>query len=66
MPLAKHAHTPRVCWQGQLCGSCAHVTALRRDSIGPYLVTDAWDLSALIEALQAPEQDTAASSGSFP
>ncbi|KAK9090302.1 hypothetical protein Sjap_023479 [Stephania japonica] len=36
---------------GKALGSCAHLTALRRDSIGPYLADDAWDFPELEEAI---------------
>lgn len=32
-------------------GSCAHLTALRRDSIGQYLANDAWEFKELEEAI---------------
>ncbi|CAA6659558.1 unnamed protein product [Spirodela intermedia] len=32
---------------GKALGSCAHLTALRRDSIGQYSVDDAWDFQEL-------------------
>ncbi|CAJ2665262.1 unnamed protein product [Trifolium pratense] len=36
---------------GKALGSCAHLTALRRDSIGQYLADDAWDFQELEEAI---------------
>ncbi|XP_027357980.1 uncharacterized protein LOC113867128 [Abrus precatorius] len=36
---------------GKALGSCAHLTALRRDSIGQYSVDDAWDFQELEEAI---------------
>ncbi|KAF5746903.1 hypothetical protein HS088_TW06G01079 [Tripterygium wilfordii] len=35
---------------GKALGSCAHLTALRRDSIGEYSADDAWDFKDLEEA----------------
>ena len=40
---------------GQALGVGAHLTALRRTAIGPFLVEEAWTLEALAEAL-APSQ----------
>ncbi|KAF2308431.1 hypothetical protein GH714_009590 [Hevea brasiliensis] len=34
---------------GKALGSCAHLTSLRRDSIGEYLADDAWDFKDLEE-----------------
>ncbi|XP_052196651.1 uncharacterized protein LOC127803997 [Diospyros lotus] len=36
---------------GKALGSCAYLTALRRDSIGPYSADDAWDFKELEEAI---------------
>lgn len=36
---------------GKALGSCAHLTALRRDSIGQYLADDAWEFKELQEAI---------------
>lgn len=36
---------------GKALGSCAHLTALRRDSIGKYSADDAWDFQELEEAI---------------
>ncbi|KAK3140969.1 hypothetical protein QOZ80_5AG0408370 [Eleusine coracana subsp. coracana] len=36
---------------GKALGSCAHLTALRRDSIGEYSVNDAWNFSELEEQI---------------
>uniref|UniRef100_J3M387 tRNA pseudouridine(55) synthase n=1 Tax=Oryza brachyantha TaxID=4533 RepID=J3M387_ORYBR len=36
---------------GKALGSCAHLTALRRDSIGDYSVNDAWSFSELEEQI---------------
>ncbi|CAI9111138.1 OLC1v1011280C1 [Oldenlandia corymbosa var. corymbosa] len=36
---------------GKALGSCAHLTALRRDSIGEYLADDAWEFRELEEAI---------------
>ncbi|KAL6864806.1 hypothetical protein ACP4OV_015957 [Aristida adscensionis] len=36
---------------GKALGSCAHLTALRRDSIGEYSVRDAWNFSELEEQI---------------
>ncbi|KAF3444557.1 hypothetical protein FNV43_RR14249 [Rhamnella rubrinervis] len=36
---------------GKALGSCAHLTALRRDSIGEYSADDAWDFKDLEEAV---------------
>ncbi|KAH6830500.1 Pseudouridine synthase family protein [Perilla frutescens var. hirtella] len=36
---------------GKTLGSCAHLTALRRDSIGEYLADDAWEFSELEEEI---------------
>ncbi|XP_077227500.1 pseudouridine synthase family protein [Tasmannia lanceolata] len=36
---------------GKALGSCAHLTALRRDSIGPYSADDAWDFQELQEQI---------------
>ncbi|MED6182679.1 hypothetical protein PIB30_030879 [Stylosanthes scabra] len=36
---------------GKAVGSCAHLTALRRDSIGQYSADDAWDFQELEEAI---------------
>ncbi|XP_030447661.1 uncharacterized protein LOC115670502 isoform X1 [Syzygium oleosum] len=36
---------------GKTLGSCAHLTALRRDSIGQYSADDAWDFKDLEEAI---------------
>ncbi|KAI9075548.1 hypothetical protein K1719_042454 [Acacia pycnantha] len=36
---------------GKALGSCAHLTALRRDSIGEYSADDAWDFAELEEAI---------------
>ncbi|TKY50487.1 tRNA pseudouridine synthase B [Spatholobus suberectus] len=36
---------------GKALGSCAHLTALRRDSIGQYSADDAWDFQELEEAI---------------
>ncbi|XP_068660232.1 uncharacterized protein [Aristolochia californica] len=36
---------------GKALGSCAHLTALRRDSIGEYSVDDAWDFQELQEQI---------------
>ncbi|KAJ0113368.1 hypothetical protein Patl1_02857 [Pistacia atlantica] len=36
---------------GKALGSCAHLTALRRDSIGHYSADDAWDFKELEEAI---------------
>lgn len=36
---------------GKALGSCAHLTALRRDSIGQYSADDAWDFKELEEAI---------------
>ncbi|KDP46397.1 hypothetical protein JCGZ_10237 [Jatropha curcas] len=36
---------------GKALGSCAHLTALRRDSIGEYLADDAWEFKELEEAI---------------
>lgn len=36
---------------GKALGSCAHLTALRRDSIGQYLADDAWDFQDLEETI---------------
>ncbi|KAK7265972.1 hypothetical protein RIF29_18609 [Crotalaria pallida] len=36
---------------GKALGSCAHLTALRRDSIGQYLADDAWEFQELEEAI---------------
>ncbi|KAE8021451.1 hypothetical protein FH972_007337 [Carpinus fangiana] len=36
---------------GKALGSCAHLTALRRDSIGEYSADDAWDFKELEEAI---------------
>ncbi|KAJ7974669.1 putative tRNA-pseudouridine synthase [Quillaja saponaria] len=37
---------------GKALGSCAHLTALRRDSIGQYTADDAWDFEELEEAIK--------------
>ena len=37
---------------GQAVGSGGYLTALRRTSVGPYLIDDAWELDALLEAIQ--------------
>ncbi|KAA8548161.1 hypothetical protein F0562_004578 [Nyssa sinensis] len=36
---------------GKALGSCAHLIALRRDSIGQYLADDAWDFNELEEEI---------------
>ncbi|KAL6624416.1 hypothetical protein ACP70R_031737 [Stipagrostis hirtigluma subsp. patula] len=36
---------------GKALGSCAHLTALRRDSIGEYSVSDAWSFNELEEQI---------------
>lgn len=36
---------------GKALGSCAHLTALRRDSIGQYLADDAWEFQELEESI---------------
>ncbi|VFQ58562.1 unnamed protein product [Cuscuta campestris] len=36
---------------GKALGSCAHLSALRRDSIGEYKADDAWDFQELEEAI---------------
>lgn len=36
---------------GKALGSCAHLTALRRDSIGEYSADDAWEFSELEDAI---------------
>lgn len=36
---------------GKALGSCAHLAALRRDSIGPYSADDAWEFKELEEAI---------------
>ncbi|XP_073003318.1 uncharacterized protein [Typha latifolia] len=36
---------------GKALGSCAHLTALRRDSIGEFLVNDAWNFEELQEEI---------------
>ncbi|WCJ37083.1 hypothetical protein M5689_018242 [Euphorbia peplus] len=36
---------------GKAVGSCAHLTALRRDSIGEYSADDAWEFNELEEAI---------------
>ncbi|KAL2335758.1 hypothetical protein Fmac_016971 [Flemingia macrophylla] len=36
---------------GKALGSCAHLTALRRDSIGQYSADDAWDYQELEESI---------------
>ncbi|XP_047324591.1 uncharacterized protein LOC124928107 [Impatiens glandulifera] len=36
---------------GKALGSCAHLTALRRDSIGQYSADDAWDFKELEETI---------------
>ncbi|XP_059642532.1 uncharacterized protein LOC132284432 [Cornus florida] len=36
---------------GKALGSCAHLTALRRDSIGEYSADDAWDFKELEESI---------------
>ncbi|KAI4350620.1 hypothetical protein L6164_005063 [Bauhinia variegata] len=36
---------------GKALGSCAHLTALRRDSIGKYSANDAWEFQELEEAI---------------
>ncbi|KAG7016215.1 truB [Cucurbita argyrosperma subsp. argyrosperma] len=36
---------------GKALGSCAHLTALRRDSIGEYLADDAWEFKELEDAI---------------
>ncbi|GLT33192.1 hypothetical protein SLA2020_077980 [Shorea laevis] len=36
---------------GKTLGSCAHLTVLRRDSIGEYLADDAWEFKELEEAI---------------
>lgn len=36
---------------GKALGSCAHLTALRRDSIGEYTADDAWEFKELEEAI---------------
>ncbi|KAF6157482.1 hypothetical protein GIB67_004420 [Kingdonia uniflora] len=36
---------------GKSLGSCAHLTALRRESIGEYSVADAWEFKELEEAI---------------
>lgn len=36
---------------GKALGSCAHLTALRRDSIGEYKADEAWDFKELEEAI---------------
>ncbi|KAE9620138.1 hypothetical protein Lal_00040313 [Lupinus albus] len=36
---------------GKTLGSCSHLTALRRDSIGQYLADDAWEFQELEEAI---------------
>ncbi|CAN4082384.1 unnamed protein product [Withania somnifera] len=36
---------------GKALGSCAHLTALRRDSIGEYTAGDAWEFQELEEAI---------------
>ncbi|XP_065879340.1 uncharacterized protein [Euphorbia lathyris] len=36
---------------GKAVGSCAHLTALRRDSIGEYSADDGWDFNELEEAI---------------
>ena len=38
---------------GKLCGTHAHLTALRREAIGEHAIADAWELSALVAAIQA-------------
>ncbi|RWR74296.1 Pseudouridine synthase II [Cinnamomum micranthum f. kanehirae] len=37
---------------GKALGSCAHLTALRRDSIGEYTVDDAWDFEELQQSIK--------------
>lgn len=39
--------------QGKALGSAAHLTALRRESIGVYDVADAWAVSDLAAAAKA-------------
>lgn len=41
---------------GQKLGTLAHLTALRRESIGELKVTEAWDLQELITQLQAARE----------
>ncbi|CAL1358188.1 unnamed protein product [Linum trigynum] len=36
---------------GKALGSCAHLTALRRDSIGEYVADDAWEFKELEDAI---------------
>jgi tRNA U55 pseudouridine synthase TruB len=46
----------RVClsgYQGQALGTCAHLTALRREAIGDYSVDDAFALPALLELISS-------------
>lgn len=37
---------------GKALGSCAHLTALRRDSIGQYAADDAWEFNELEDAIK--------------
>ena len=42
--------------QGKAVGSAAHLTALRRESIGEYDVADAWSVPDLVAAAHAARQ----------
>ena len=37
---------------GRALGSCSHLVALRRESIGPFSVEDAWSLDVLLPLLK--------------
>jgi tRNA pseudouridine55 synthase len=49
---------------GASLGTHAHLTALRRESIGDHLVDNAWPLDEFIAAARAAGADAAAVSGS--
>lgn len=38
---------------GQAAGSGAYLTALRRTEVGDFRITDAWQMEALVKALEA-------------
>lgn len=42
--------------QGRAVGSAAHLTALRRESIGAHNVADAWTVPDLVAAAQAARE----------
>ena len=43
---------------GKSAGCGAHLVALRRECIGDYNVTDAWQIDDLIEAIQQQQKDS--------